>query len=435
MSGLKRLGLLLILLIGTQPLLASPKIQHWKTDNGMPVYFVPAPEIPMLDIRVTFAAGATRDAGMAGLASLTSSMLGQGAGDYDVDGLADAFADLGAGFGRGSRRDMAWLSLRSLSDPEYLQPALEIFSDVLWQPTFPEKDYQRVKSQYLVGLKAQQASAGSIASKAYYKALYGDHPYASPASGTLESVPEITLENIQAFHQRYYVAANGVISILGDIKRPIAEKLANILSEGLPVGKPAEPLPPVKPLESGKTIKIEFPSKQAHVLMGQLAVERGNINYLPLYLGNHGFGGSGLSSDLSKLIRDEHGYAYSVGSYFQPMEGVGPFTISLQTRGDQTDDAIDLVRQSLSEFMEKGPTETRISASLSNITSSFPLKIATNSNILQYLTFIGFYGLPLDYLDTYNDQVSAISKQNIMDAFKKTIDPNKMITVVVGGEG
>lgn len=431
---MKQLACLCLLLLGTGIAQAGPDIQHWNTKNGMRVYFVEAHEIPMINLRLTFAAGASRDSGAGGLASMTSSMLSQGAGELDADELAKSFERLGAGMGSGSLRDMAWLSLRSLSDPEYITPALELFSKVLWEPTFPEKDFTRLKKQYLTGLKAQEASPGTIASKKFYAALYGDHPYGQPPSGTLESVPEITLAQIRAFHEKYYVAANGLIAIMGDLDRATAEKLAELLSAELPTGEPAAKLPLVKPLEKGETIKIDFPSKQAHVIVGAPAIERGHPDFFPLYLGNHVFGGSGMTSDLSQLVREEKGYAYSIGSSFQLMEAPGPYVISLQTRGNQSEDAVKLVQEALEGFLQDGPADEKLASSVKNITGSFPLKIATNSNILQYLTFIGFYNMSLEYLETFNANIEAVNKAQIIEAFKKHVDPNKLITVVVGGE-
>ncbi len=440
MTGLTRLhGLLaavaLLGLVWLAPLQAGPKIEHWQTSNGMRVYFVAAPELPMLDLRVTFSAGSARDQGVAGLASLTSDMLSEGAGGLSADQIADAFERVGAKFGSGALRDMAWLSLRTLTRPEYVEPALETFALVLWKPDFPEKDLARVKNQTLVALKAEEADPGSIASKAFYKAIYGEHPYASPVKGTAESVEKITRDQLVDFHRRYYVAANGLIAITGDLDRATAEKLAETLSRGLPRGEPAPPLPPVKALDKPQTVKLPFPSQQAHVLIGQPGVERGNPDWYALYLGNHVLGGSGFTSRLVKQVRVQRGYAYSVGSSFSPMADKGPFLISLQTRGNQSDDAIKVAREQLTAFMQSGPDEEEIKASKLNITGGFPLRVASNASIVEYLAVIGFYGLPLDYLDTFTAKVEAVQRGQIVDAFKRYLDPERLVTVVVGGEG
>jgi zinc protease len=185
---------------------AGPEIQHWVTTNGMKVYFVPAPEIPMIDVRVTFSAGSAQDGEVPGLATLTSDMLSQGADGMTADQISEAFEEVGAQFGSGAMRDMAWLSLRSLSDPEYIQPALAAFASVLWQPNFSEGDFQRTRKRQLVLLDAEEVDPESIAEKAFYKALYGNHPYAQPSNGTFESIKNIQRKQIQAFYKEFYVA-------------------------------------------------------------------------------------------------------------------------------------------------------------------------------------------------------------------------------------
>jgi zinc protease len=424
----------LALLLSLNVVQAGPDIQHWVTTNGMKVYFVPAPEISMVDVRVTFSAGSARDGDRPGLATLTSGLLSQGADGLSANQIAESFEKVGAQFSAGLMRDMAWLSLRSLSDPEYIQTALATFASVLWLPDFPEKSFQRTRKRQLVGLEAAEVDPGSIAEKAFFKALYGEHPYAQPVVGTLETVRTIELKQVRSFYKQYYVAKNGLIAMTGDLDRETAEKLAETLSSGLSEGEAADALPKVEPLAESKDIKIPFPSKQAHVLIGQPGIERGNPDYFALYLGNHVLGGSGFTSRFVKEVRVKRGYAYSVYSYFMLMKEQGPFQTGLQTRIAQVDDAIKVTRDTLSDFMTSGPTDGEIAASKNNIAGGFPLRIASNSDIVEYLAVIGFYGLPLDYLDTFTGNIEAIKKEDIVDAFKRHVFQDKMVTVVVGGE-
>ncbi|MCW8928370.1 MAG: insulinase family protein, partial [Gammaproteobacteria bacterium] len=170
--------LLALLSIGGNAALAVPEIQHWRTDNGARVYFVEAPELPMVDIRVVFDAGAARDGDLPGLAMLTNGMLEEGAGGLDADTIARRFASLGARFSASSHRDMATAGLRTLTKPELLQPAMETFTLLLSQPDFPRDALERVRKQMLTGLQHEEQQPDEIASKAFYRALYGDHPYA-----------------------------------------------------------------------------------------------------------------------------------------------------------------------------------------------------------------------------------------------------------------
>ena len=329
---------------------------------------------------------------------------------------------------------MAWLELRSLSRPESLDPALEVFLDVIADPQFPRNDFERSRKQRLVALKAEEQSPSSVASKAYYRAVYGDHPYASPVSGTLESVKKIGRKNLKKFFETYYVANNAVLVIVGDMDRKQAEKLALRFDTALKAGEKAPALPEVKPLEKAVNIKMPFPSEQAHVFIGQPGMSRTDPDYFPLYVGNHVLGGSGFTSRLMKQVRSDRGLAYSVYSYFMPMRAQGPFLAGLQTRVDQADMAVDLVYETLATYRKEGPTDKELMASKRNITGGFPLRIASNGDLVEYLAVIGFYDLPLDYLDTFVAKVEAIDQAAILDAYQRRLDPSRMVTVVVGGE-
>ncbi len=416
------------------PAQANPDIEHWLTGNGARVYFVPAPELPMVDIRVTFDAGSARDGKLAGLAMLTNGMLEEGAGALDANAIAERFDSLGAHFSAGSQRDMASASLRTLTEPSLLNPALESFALLLEQPSFPPDALERVRSQMLTGLQHEEQNPGEIASRAFYKALYGEHPYGIPPSGTVESVRAITREDLLAFYQRYYVGRNAVVAIVGAINRDEAERLADAAVGRLAEGAAAPVLPAVPSLVQPQEQHIDHPSSQIHVLVGEPGMRRGDADYFPLYVGNHILGGSGLVSRISEEVREKRGLSYSAYSYFVPMRLEGPFLLGLQTANDNRDEALAVLRQTLIGFVEAGPTEEELLAAKKNITGGFPLKIDSNSDILGYISMIGFYNLPLDYLDTFNNRVESLTTAQIHDAFARRVHPDKMITVTVGGK-
>ena len=181
-------------------------------------------------------------------------------------------------------------------------------------------------------------------------------------------------------------------------------------------------------------MRIPFPSTQAHVMIGQPGDKRGDKDYFPLYLGNHGLGGSGFTSRLMKEVRVKRGLSYSVYSYFIPMQENGPFMMGLQTKLSQTDEAIKVAREVLAKFQKEGPSEEELKASKLNIIGGFPLRTASNKDIIGYIAMIGFYGLPLDYLNTFTDTVAGINRDQVVDAFKRRVHPDKMLTVIVGGK-
>lgn len=427
-------GAMLCLFLTTAHAHAGLAIQNWTTSNGARVYFVPAPELPMVDIRVVFDAGSAKDAGKGGVAQLTNSVLGAGAGDLNADQIAERFEGVGAQFGSDAQRDMAMVSLRSLTtERSLLDPALDTFTLVLTQPTFPATDFERERKRMLIALRAQEESPAEIANKAFFKLVYGDHPYAQPSLGSEESVKALSRDDIKNFHQRYYVGRNATVAIVGALDRAGAERLAERVIGKLPAGETAPVVPPVPPLAQPKSERIDFPSEQTHVLMGQPGMTREDPDYFALYVGNHVLGGSGLVSRISDEVREKRGLSYNSYSYFVPMRAQGPFVAGLQTRNDQAEQALTVLRDTVRDFMNKGPTDAELTAAKKNLKGGFALRLNSNGKIVENLAMIGFYRLPLDYLDTFIPKVEAIGAKEIRDAFQRRINPERMATVRVGG--
>ena len=418
---------------------SAPKIENWTTESGLRVYYVNVPELPMLDLRLTFAAGSSYDAEKLGISGMTTSMLSKGAAGLNADQIAEAFESVGANFSTGTGLDSVWLSLRSLTLKEQFEPALQNWLKVIQKPSFPEADFARLKKQALVGLQAEKQDPGSIASKAFYANLFPGHPYSQPQNGTEETIEALKIDELKAFFKRYFVNQNGQLALVGSIDKEQAKKIAMQVSNALldgerGVGEKAAAIPPVKPLTEEKVIHIPFPSSQAHVMIGQPGDKRGDKDYFTLYLGNHGLGGSGFTSRLMKEIRVKRGLSYSVYSYFIPMKENGPFMLGLQTKLSQTDEAIKVARDVLNTFQKDGPSDEDLTASKINITGGFPLRTASNSDIMGYIEMIGFYDLPLNYLDTFTQTVNDITRDQVVDAFKRRLDTDKLLTVIVGGE-
>lgn len=408
-------------------------IQTWQTGNGAKVLFVEARELPMVDLRVVFDAGSARDGARPGLARLTAVLLDEGAGDLDADAIARRFDEVGAGFGVRVGRDTASVSLRSLTDAELLRPALDTFATVLAEPGFGEDAFERERRRTLVALQNLEQNPGDLAERAFYEQLYGRHPYATPELGRTGTVRALNPADVRAFHERHYVGRNAVVAIVGALSRKEAERLAEQAVGRLPAGEAAAPLPEAKRLLSApRTVQVEHPSAQTHLWVGQGGMRRGDPDYFPLYVGNHILGGSGFGSRVLDEVREQRGLAYSAYSYFRPLAVEGPFIMGLQTQRSQADDARQVLQQTLGAFVAEGPTEEELEDAKRNITGGFPLRVDSNSDILAYLAVIGFYDLPLDYLQTFNDNVMAVTAEQIRDAFSRHIQPDRLLTVQVG---
>jgi len=424
-------ALLLCLPLSAQAALA---IQHWHTPHGAQVIFVESHELPILDVSVDFPAGSARDPdGQAGLAQLTHILLDQGAGGLSDTAIAHRLADVGAVLGGTFDRDRGGVTLRTLSSQAEKDAALDILVRVLQQPDFPQAVVKREKQRLIAGIREAEADPGTVADKAFYRALYGTHPYAHDESGDPAAIAKLTREDVQTFYRTHYSAPNAVISLMGDISRAEAEAIAARLAGGLSSAAAVPALPKPEPARANEQ-RIAFPSTQSHVLVGAVGVARNAPDFFPLFVGNYVLGGGGFDSRLMREVRDKRGYAYSAYSYFMPMMEAGPFQLGLQTKLAQTDDALKVARTTLRQFIADGPSEAELKQAKDNLTGGFPLRIDSNKKILEYLSLIGFYKLPLDYLDTWVDKVNAVDVATVKQAFARHIDPDRLVTVIVGGE-
>lgn len=411
---------------------ATPTIETWETPGGASVLFSPAKALPIVDIRVVFAAGSAYDGEQSGLAAMTAAMLTQGAGDWDADAIAERLDAVGARLSTGVDRDRAFISGRALtSDPAYSR-LIETLATVLADPTFDAPDLARLRENHLISLRRDEQDPGKVGKKAIYRLIFGNHPYGADPSGTEASIAALMRDDLVDFHRRNYTASNAVIAIVGDLDRDSAEDLARRLTSELPRGKPAPALPSVAGPSQGLAEERPFPSTQAHLYIGQPGMRRGDPDYFPLYIGNHILGGSGLVSLLAKEVREARGLSYSVYSYLLPLAQPGPFLMGLQTKADQASEARAVLLDTVKRFVAEGPTEGERDAAVKNITGGFPLRIASNSKIVEYLAMIGFYRLPLDHLERFNARVEAVTAEQIQSAFARRIHPDRFATVVVG---
>ena len=411
---------------------AGVKIDHWVTSEGAKVYFVETDHLPILDINVSFKAGSGRDNKISnGIASLTNHLILMGSNGIGEVDLANQFTDIGAQLDSGFDRDKSSFSLRTLIENK--DKAIKLFNLVLHKPDFDKVIIEREKKKYLASIRQGETEPASIGSKAFMKALYGEHPYSLSESGNIDSIQKLTSTQLKEFYGNFYLSNHASIVIVGDINIKLAKKIASDISKGFPVNLEAAYYPEVK-ITKSQNIRIPHPSSQAHLYFGAPIMKRGDPDFFPLYVGNYILGGGGFVSRLTGEVREKNGLVYSVYSYFMPFLETGPFQIGLQTSKDQLDKALNLVRKTTNDFIENGPTEKELTAAKSNMIGGFPLRLDSNKKIVQYISMMAFYDYPLDYLDTFSDKVNAVTVEQIKNAFKKRVDMDNFSTVIVGVE-
>ncbi|QCU90915.1 M16 family metallopeptidase [Thiomicrorhabdus sediminis] len=427
-----RLWVLLAMLLSvfTAPVMANIEIQTWHTKNGAKVMFVQAQELPMLDIEVSFDAGSARDGDFAGLASMTSTLVGMQTSDLNEQQLSEQITNLGAQLSSDVSRDKASLQLRTLTRGQIMPKALQLFSQVLHDSTFSESIFSRELERLKIGLQRQKSQPQMVLNNKLWATLYGDHPYGHPKTGTLESVDKLSLSAVEQFYKDYYVASNALVAMVGNISRAKAEAIAEQLTGALPQGEKPAPLAEVKPA-SAQTVAIPFQSTQTYYALTQVGIKRGDADYVPLFVGNHLLGGSGFGSLLMEEVREKRGLVYSVYSYFAPMKVQGPFIIGLSTKNASAKEADEVVKQTLKGFLQDFSVE-KLQAIKDNLVGGFPLRMDSNAKVLGYLSLIGFYNLPLDYLEWMPAQIQKVTKEQVLEAWQRHVKPENLTTLTVG---
>lgn len=420
---------------------AALPIQHWTQPSGARVWLVESHVLPMVDVQIDFDAGSRRDpADKAGLASVTAGMTSKGvraAGAMpalDENQLSEAWADLGAGFGAGATTDRMSFSLRTLTDPKLLPRAVELAARQLGEPAFPEDVWARERQRMSASLREANTRPATVAGKAYVQAVYSGHPYGYET--TEESLARISVADMRDVHGRYLAACRARVSVVGAVNREQADRIAAQLLARLPEGAGCEALPPVPevpPLAQPLARNIPFASAQAHVLIGQPGFKRADPDYFPLLLGNYILGGGGFVSRLSTEVREKRGLSYSVSSYFSPGLHAGAYTLQLQTRPDQAAQAVQVATEVVARFVAEGPTEAELKAAKDFMVGGFPLRLDSNAKLLDNVAAIAWHGLSLDYLDTWTRQVEQVTAAQVRAAFARKLQPQRMVTVVVGG--
>jgi zinc protease len=432
-------ALFLLVALGTAQ--ATIPIEQWTHASGARVHLITSPSIPMLDVQIDFDGGRRRDpAAQAGLASATASLLSGGVAAQpgvpalDENQLSEAWADLGAQFGAQITLDRFSVSLRTLTEPDLLDRAVALAARQLAAPAWPGQVWQRDRERLVAALKEAENRPATWANRAFGRAVFGSHPYGFRADA--ETLQTTTVADMRAFYRSHVVGCRAQVSMVGAVDRATADRIVGRLMAAVqPHGCNALPeLPPVQPLSKAVDERLPFAAAQAQVLIGQPGVSRSDPDFFALFVGNYVLGGGGFVSRLMSEVREKRGLTYGVSSHFVTARQAGAFQIALNTRPDQAAQAVDVVREVLREFVEQGPTEAELQAAKDYLVNGEALRLDSNRKLLDNVANIAWNDLPLDYLDTWAQNIERLSVADIRRAFARVLQPDRMVTVVVGAQ-
>jgi len=427
---------------------AGQSIQQFTTSHGVPVWFAQANDIPIVDLSIDIDAGSRWDpSGLEGLASLTADLASRGVSALtnrpalDEEALGKAMASLAIQRSESVGSDRVSLRFRFLSDPAVVGSAAALVAQQLVAPAFDSQVFARERDRSLAGLKDELTQPQTLATRALWHSMYRGHPYGRNL--TLASLKAIERADLVQFHARYWLPSRMKLSMVGNLTLDQAKQLAEQLFGPLAQAQRPQPAGPetrwTKSLPSvllseGRRLNIQHPASQAHIWLGLPFMARGeHADYFPMLVANHILGGGGFTARLTHEVREKRGLSYSVFSAFQPQAQTGPFFIGLQTSRENADQALEVVRKTLEDFIEKGPSPEELEAAKKNLAGGFALRLDTNRKLLDNLSQIAFYKLPANYLDTWTSQVQAVTANQIKEVLKRRLRLDRLNTVVVAG--
>jgi zinc protease len=413
-----------------RPGAAAVEIVEVTSPGGITAWLVEEPALPFVAIEIRFEGGASLDGpGKRGATHLMAALLEEGSAGLDATAFQEAVEAQALRLGFDSSPDTVSVSAQMLT--ENRDASLALLRGALTEPAFAQADIDRVRAQVLASIEGQRTDPQDIAGQTFAALAYGEHPYGSAIEGTEESVAALTRDDLLAAHGAALTRDRAVVGVAGDIT---PEELGPLLDEilgGLPEASEAEVGEAPFGLEGGVTV-VEFPSPQALVLFGHEGIERDDDDFLAAFVLNHVLGGAGFESRLMQEVREARGLTYGIGTYLAPRDHAAQYMGQFSSSNETVAGAVELIRAEWARLAEAGLTAEELDAAKTYLTGAYPLRFDGNASIAGILVGMQMSRLPIDYVDTRNDQVEALTLDEVNAVAAELLDPDGLHFVVVG---
>ena len=400
-----------------QTAIGPDTIQRLQTANGITVLVRPNSSAPVAVLEGCLRAGSVDEpAEKAGLASFTASLLSRGSANYDFDRYNEAVESVGASISVGGGTHVTSFGSESLVEDFALM--VEILADILRRPTFPPVHVERARGQRLVRLQEREQSTRSVSYRRFNEMIYGDHPYALSTSGYIETVEEISRADVVDFHAQYYRPSQAIIVVSGDVEpgdvMALLETHFGDWESGEPLPAPADSIPPVARANGIQRKAVDMPGKvQTDVVLGCLSIARTDPDYYAAQVANNILGQFGMMGRLGENVRERQGLAYYSYSVLDADIGVGPWVAFAGVSPQNVDQAVDSILHEFERMGQQPVSDEELSDSIANMTGTLPLRLETNDGVASILLDMEWLGLGLDYLQTYQERIRAITREDV----------------------
>ncbi|MEP4034963.1 pitrilysin family protein [Pseudophaeobacter sp.] len=412
------------------PAQADIKINEVTSPGGITAWLVEDHSIPFAALELRFRGGTSLDApGKRGATYLMAGLLEEGSGEMQAQDYARAVENLAASFGYDADRDSLSVSARFLS--ENRDAALALLRQTLQEPRFDQDALDRVRAQVLTGLRSDLKDPNKIAAQAFAAMTYGDHPYGSSGKGTIESVSELTRQDIFAAHEAVFARDRLYVSAVGDITPAelgvlLDDLLGDLAPEGAPLPGPAEVT-----ISGGVSI-VDYDTPQSVALFGHRGIMRDDPRFFPAFIMNQILGSGSFDSRLMKEVREKRGLTYGVYSYLVPQDLAAIYMGQLGSANTKMAEAVAVIQGEWQRLASDGVTEKELMDAKTFLTGAYPLRFDGNGRIASILVGMQMDDLPIDYVQTRNDKVNAVTLEEINQVASEILLPDELHFMVVG---
>lgn len=420
-------------LVGFLALVAWPSwaevpVQVVKSPGGITAWLVEEPAIPFVALEIRFRGGATLDApGKEGATNLMAALLEEGTGDLDSQGFAAARDSLAAGFRFSAGLETVSVSARFLT--ENRDTSVELLRRALSEPAFAADALDRVRAQVMAGLQQDAKDPGVLAERAFDRLTFGEHPYARPVDGTLETVPALTVADVQAAHRAALARDRVHVAAVGDISAKDLETLLDRLLGGLP--ESGAPLAGTAAVGLAGQVEVrDFPGPQSTILFGHEGIRRDDPDFFAAFVASEILGGGRFGTRLMTEVREKRGLTYGIGAGMMTMDQAALVMGQVQTRNATVQETIDVIRAEWARLPDISAEE--LEAAKTYLTGAYPLRWDGNASIARALVGLQMDGYPADYPSRRNGYIEAVTLDDVRRAAARVFDPARLSFVVVG---
>ncbi|SNY92541.1 zinc protease [Cohaesibacter sp. ES.047] len=424
------LGCLILLL--SWSLAQATEVKRVVSDKGVVAWLVEDHTVPIIAMDFSFSGGTAQDPkGKEGTATLLTSLLDEGAGDLDSVAFQTALEENAIKLSFDASKDRFYGSLRTLSPNQDM--AFDLLAKSLQSPRFDKAPVERMRATWIAGVKRNERDPNTILAEKFREAAYPGHPYSRPSKGTVESLSDVTIDDIKSMHWAIMSRDDLTIGVVGAIDADTLKGLLDEVFAPLPDSGSLKPIEDVTLARSG-SIHVPFDAPQTSIRFAGPGIDRHDKDFYAAYVVNHILGGGSFSSRLHEEIREKRGLAYGVSSYLAGYDHLNLFAGGMQTRADNTEQAVQLVKQEIARLGKEGPTAEELESAKKYLIGNYPLRFDSSSKISRQLVALQDSDLDIDYFDKRNSYIEAITLEDAKRVAKRLLDPSKLLLVTVGQE-